>query len=338
MNDSEQAPGITPVGSGQSPELREPTLEASALRPWLLRRSTWHRIFVGPNGFRAGWRLLLFALIAWILASPLLSLAHLLERRLQQGFTPFRVLLEEGSLFLAILCSALVMGRIERRSLSEYALPGRGAFGRQFWLGVIWGFGALTGLLLILRAAHAFSFGSLALGGSRLVLDAVLWAIAFLCVGFFEEFLMRGYALYTLTTGVGFWPAAVLLSALFGAGHLRNPGEDWMGALSAVLIGLFFSLTVRRTGSLWFAIGMHSMWDYSESFLYSVPDSGMMVEGHLLNSSFHGPRWLTGGSVGPEGSALVFVVIALIFVLFDRLHRQVRFPRASARQPSRGDV
>ena len=39
-------------------------------------------------------------------------------------------------------------------------------------------------------------------------------------------------------------------------------------------------------------------------------DSGTMVQGHLLNPSFHGAAWLTGGTVGPEGSVLVFVVIA----------------------------
>jgi hypothetical protein len=44
------------------------------------------------------------------------------------------------------------------------------------------------------------------------------------------------------------------------------------------------------------------------------------VPGHLLNSSFHGSRWLTGGSVGPEGSVLVFVVIAAAWLLFDRLY------------------
>jgi membrane protease YdiL (CAAX protease family) len=87
-----------------------------------------------------------------------------------------------------------------------------------------------------------------------------------------------------------------------------------------VLIGLFFCFTLRRTGSLWFAVGMHASWDWGESYLYSVPDSGGMVPGHLLNSSFHGPRWLTGGSVGPEGSVLVFVVIAAAWVVFDLIY------------------
>jgi len=30
--------------------------------------------------------------------------------------------------------------------------------------------------------------------------------------------------------------------------------------------------------------------------------------------------WLTGGSVGPEGSLLVFVVIAILFAAFHVLH------------------
>jgi membrane protease YdiL (CAAX protease family) len=280
------------------------------------------RVFIGSNGLRAGWRLLLFILIAVIVR-------FFLRRTLPSaanGLAPWPFIRGEGIAFLSVVLSAAVMSRIERRSFADYALPLRGALGARFWFGALWGFAALSALLLALRAGNAFSFGTVALGGAQLVGYAALWAIAFLLVGLLEEFLMRGYALYTLTTGMGFWPSAIVLSVSFGVGHLRNPGESWAGGLSAALIGLFFCFTVRRTGDLWFAIGLHAMWDYSESFLYSVPDSGMMVEGHLLNCSFHGPPWLTGGSVGPEGSALVFALIGVMFVVFDRLYPRSRFP------------
>jgi hypothetical protein len=56
---------------------------------------------------------------------------------------------------------------------------------------------------------------------------------------------------------------------------------------------------------------MHAAWDWAETYFYGVPDSGLLAQGHLLNSSFHGPDWLTGGSVGPEGSVLVFLVLLL---------------------------
>jgi hypothetical protein len=89
-----------------------------------------------------------------------------------------------------------------------------------------------------------------------------------------------------------------------------------MGAVTAGLIGLFFCLTLRRTGSLWFAIGAHTAWDWAETFLYGVPNSGQVAPGHLFSPRFHGSRWLTGGSVGPEGSVLAVVVVALMFVAF----------------------
>ena len=309
------------------PTIPEDASAGGAQIPPLLP-SGLQRVFVGPYGIRAGWRLLIFVVIAAAVAVILAAPLSLLGPRAPLGgtFGPAALLLGEGIPLLAALLSAAAMTRIERRSFADYALPGQGAFGVQFWRGVAWGLLALTSLLLGVSAAQGFSFGTLALGGGKLASYAVLWALTFLVVGFFEEFLFRGYALYTLSTGIGFWPAAGLLSALFGAVHLHNPGESWIGGLSAGLIGLFFCFTVRRTGSLWFAVGLHAAWDYSESFIYSVPDSGAMVPGHLLNSSFHGPRWLTGGTVGPEGSALVFVVIAGLFVVFDRLYPDVRFP------------
>src|SRR6185312_12636385 len=99
--------------------------------------------------------------------------------------------------------------------------------------------------------------------------------------GFFEEYSFRGYALNALTEGLGFWPAAILLSIAFGAVHLGNPGEAWVGALSAGLIGLFLCFARFRTGSLWFAVGLHAAWDFSESFLFGVPDSGIVSQGRM---------------------------------------------------------
>jgi uncharacterized protein len=157
----------------------------------------------------------------------------------------------------------------------------------------------------------------------RLVRFAAYWWVFFLVVGFFEEFFLRGYLQFTLTRGIGFWPAAITLSCVFGLFHLRNGGEQWRGILAAVVIGLFFCLTLRRTGNLWFAVGFHAAWDWGESFFYSVPDSGMVSPGHLLNSSPRGPEWLSGGSVGPEGSVLCFVVIALVWISFDKIFRRV---------------
>ena len=124
---------------------------------------------------------------------------------------------------------------------------------------------------------------------------------------------------------LGFWPSAILLSSTFGLIHLQNGGEQWVGLLAAAFIGLFFCATLRRTGSLWFAVGFHAAWDWGETFFYSVPDSGTVFPGHLLQSSFHGPQWLTGGKVGPEGSVLCFVVIDGVWVGFCEIVSEVRY-------------
>lgn len=46
-------------------------------------------------------------------------------------------------------------------------------------------------------------------------------------------------------------------------------------------------------------------------FFYGTRDSGLFVVGRFLNSSVHGPDWLTGGTAGPEGS--IFSIVALLF-------------------------
>jgi len=310
--------------------LSEPQPDASTASPAPpeIPRAPVHSVFLGADGLlRAGWRFLIY-LIAFfaILAGMSFALRLLVHPHPHQRPPVWVFLVGELEMFIAAIIPALFFARYERRPWGEYGLPSRGAFGRKFWFGLLWGICAISLLLAVMRGAHIFYFGGLAQHGVRILKFGAFWGAMFLAVGFAEEFLTRGYTQFTLAQGMGFWPAALLLSFTFGALHFPQEyklGDMWgayAGALGAACIGLFFCLTLRRTGSLWFAVGMHASWDWGESFLYSVPDSGTTTPGHLLSSSFHGRVWLTGGPVGPEASILVFVLIAVMWLLFDRVY------------------
>lgn len=274
-------------------------------------------LFWGPDGLRPGWGFAFYVVAYLALQALALRLVGL--RDFGDSGLWSMLLLEVGNFFAAAI-PALVLARIEGRSWSAYGLPIRQAFGRRFWVGALWGFLSISLVILTIYSGHSYSAGHIILHRARLLRFAAFWGSYFVVVGLYEDFLFRGYSQFTLARGIGFWPAAVLLAATFGWVHRGNEGENWSGLLLAALIGLFFCLTLQRTGSLWFAIGFHAAWDWGESFFYSVPDSGMVAPGHLLNSTLHGPIWLTGGSVGPEGSVVCFLVIVLISVAFDRLY------------------
>jgi membrane protease YdiL (CAAX protease family) len=283
-----------------------------------------HNIFIGDDGLRVPWRIVLYLAMAIAIAVVLGGITSKWKAhgaaKLWQG-----VLFEFEMAFAAIF-SAFVMSKIEKRPFGSYGLPVRAAFGKYFWVGAAWGFLWLALLMLVMRSSGVFYFGGLALHGVRILKFAAFYGLLFVLVGFFEEFLMRGYMQFTLGKGIGFWPAAITLSVLFGAMHLGNTGEAWLGIAAAALIGIFFCLTLRRTGTLWWAVGFHFSWDWGETYFFSVPNSGQMSPGHLLTSSFHGSHWLTGGSVGPEGSVFVLLIIVLMAYAFHRLYPQVKYP------------
>jgi CAAX protease family protein len=275
-------------------------------------------VFMGPDGLRAGWRLLSYFLLVYaLIRGSRFVIGHIapirdwLNSQPKTVIAPGPQIFGEVVSFLVVLIPALVMTKIEKRPFSEYGLPVEEAFGKKFWQGVPFGLAMMTLLVVLIALFHGYSMEGISAGGSEAVRYAILYAIGFLFVGLFEEFGFRGYVQYTLASGIGFWPSALILSFLFGYGHLGNPGEARIGAIMAGSFGLLALFSLRRTGSLWFAVGMHAAFDWTETYFYGVPDSGLLAQGHLLNSSFHGPVWLTGGSVGPEGSYLVFGVLIL---------------------------
>jgi membrane protease YdiL (CAAX protease family) len=288
-------------------------------------------IFIGPLGLRAGWRALIY-IVLFVFTTLLLTFAAVpLVRRVAggrgSGLSPGATIVTELASLAGLFLTLLLIGLFEKRPVDSYGLPMRRALRGNFWRGAALGFVSLTGLLVAIRSLHGFYFGVIALSGRSLLYYIFTWAIAFFLVGVFEEYSFRGYLQFVLTRGVGFWPAALVTSLLFGAVHKLNPGESWVGLTAVVAVGLFFCLTLRRTGSLWFAVGFHMAWDYAQTFVYGVADSGFPSVGHLFNSHFQqGPKWLTGGTVGPEASWLVFPVLGIAALVVARLYPGAKYP------------
>ena len=289
---------------------------AGELHPAATQRSGIGNIFMGPTGLRPGWRLLLFIFLMFVcIKAEVFTLKHTpgvdawFKAQDPNVFTPPLAIVSESILLFGLLVSTAVMTLIEKRTYADYYLPPNQFLGKRFWQGVPYGFAMLSLLLILIAAFHGFSLGSLALSGADALKFGALYGLAFLMVGIFEEFCFRGYMQSTLGPAIGFWPAAIVLSILFGAIHLGNSGEAWFGAAMAGSFGVLAAFSLQRTGNIWFPIGMHAAWDWAETFFYSVPDSGYLAKGHLFNSTFNGPTWLTGGKVGPEGSVFAFLVL-----------------------------
>jgi membrane protease YdiL (CAAX protease family) len=294
------------------------------LDTYSLTRIRW--VFIGSQGIRAGWSALIFVsiFIAQMIFSRRLILGHAPMPR--GPVPPYLAFLFESYQLAAALIATAIMAWIERRALWSYGLAGRGP-AKLFLAGWLSGLFCLSALIGVLHAQGFLVIEGLALHGSAILHYALLWLLIFTMVGVGEEIVNRGYLLSTLARWIGFWPAAVLTSIAFGAGHLMNYGESAAGIAQVVAAGLAWCVLLRVTGSLWAGIGFHAAWDWAQSYLYGTGDSGWMMQGHLLATHAAGDPRLSGGTVGPEGSLLAApLVIAgpLALALALRAARHVR--------------
>jgi membrane protease YdiL (CAAX protease family) len=305
--------------------------------------STLRNIFIGDDGLRAGWSLLIFIALFAAIGFCVNFIGHKFHppapktAKMDSELTPQSGLIGEGIPFLLVFLVTWIMSKIERRPNSVYGLGGKRKL-PHFLAGLAWGIICISILIVTLRVTGLLVIDSRLLFGSDIFRYGAIWLLVFLLVGLLEEYMSRGYLQYTLTRGLagiyqwafktryskalGFWTSAVILSFLFGLGHNGNPGESPIGLLSAGLAAMVFCFSLWRTGSLWWAIGFHATWDWGQSFLYGVADSGLMAQHHFLATHPVGKPILSGGATGPEGSIFAIAVLALIslIILFTLPH------------------
>ncbi len=282
------------------------------------------KIFVGSDGIRSGWRLLMFFVLLEVLKVGLINIVIRVPRlgtkyvALLQStqFDPVGTLLTEVILVASLLIALTVMTAVEGRRISDYGWRAHLPKATRRWvIGFLFGAGIVTAMYTLQWLEHVYSFGTWALPPSRALVGGALWFVGCFLIGVFEEGVFRGYAQFTLEKSIGFWAAAFTISVAFGLVHLRDPNVPLPGVSGPLIFGLLFAFCLWRTGDLWLAMGIHSAVDFSEFFIFAPSHSPSSL--HLLTAGLHGPAWLTGWivGIGPESSVNGFAVLAVAFVV-----------------------
>jgi uncharacterized protein len=280
-----------------------------------MRRVKW--VFFGKNGLRQGWRFIIFA-AAIILAFQFLeepALGFLARKlHLDNSLSATNLIVSDLVDLIIVLIITGVAARLERRRIDSYGLPLNQAFTGLFWNGALLGSLTILFVGLAMLVTGGMRLQGVALRGAEMITAPVLWLIAMLLVGLTEEYVFRGYALQSLWRGAGFWPAALITTALFAGAHLSKPHENAIDIGMIFVLGVLLCLSVGVTGSLWWAVGWHAAFDFGQFFIIGTRNGGQVPVGRLFDATFPGPAWITGGELGTEASYFMIPAAAATFI------------------------
>jgi membrane protease YdiL (CAAX protease family) len=211
-----------------------------------------------------------------------------------------------GALLLAAIVLWAYRGYvriIEKRSVAE--LSSRRAIPE---VGIGLGFGAL---LLVVSVGILGALGVYQITGNNGWQAMLATVPGFILAGVLEEVLIRGIVFRILEQSLGSWIALAVSAALFGILHLLNPGATLLNAAAiGIEAGVLLAAAYMLTRRLWFCIGIHIAWNFTQGGVFSVAVSGGSSKG-LLQSRMVGPEWLTGGTFGVEASIVALAVCAV---------------------------
>jgi membrane protease YdiL (CAAX protease family) len=275
-------------------------------------------IFIGPDGLRHGWRFLIFVatifLVVQFLEQPAITFLEAKLRVDRSALSAPSIIVGHGFDLIVVLIVTGVFALCERRRIDSYGLPVNEAFGGLFWNGVVAALVVVAFVAAAMLVTGGMRIHGIALRGTDLISSPLLWLIAMLFVGLTEEYFFRGYALQSLWRGTGFWPAALITTAIFAGDHLEKPHENAIDIGMIFALGLIICISVRVTGSLWWAVGWHAAFDFGQLFIIGTRNGGSVPQGRLFDVTFPGPAWITGGELGTEASYFMIPAVLGTFI------------------------
>lgn len=201
-----------------------------------------------------------------------------LARILGVGGNELGILLNYLPFIGAMLLTLLFTWLTRKDVFAKYFLASKGNNGKMLALGLLTGF-VMNGICILVAFLHGdihFEKGNI----------SFLWFIVSFLVVFIqsatEELLTRGYLFYHVRKSCGPIVALILSSVLFSLLHEGNSGVSPLALVNIAAIGLFYACSVEYLDSLWFAMANHAMWNFTQNFLFGLPNSGLVARMSVL--------------------------------------------------------
>jgi len=279
-------------------------------------------IFINRYGrVRSGWRFAVFLIALFTLLGVLGGIIGAIISYVPIGFSE-NSLLTFALPFIILLVAAVFAGWLCGRFLEGLPFRALGCWFTRNWLkdlalGLVFGASAMgvAALITVIFGATSFQFNQAA-GQSAILLTLAVSLGIFIVGAASEEALFRGYILQTFVRANLAWLAIALTSLFFAAGHLTNPGANYISIINTVLAGVWFSVAYLKTRTLWLAFGLHLAWNWVQGAVLGLPVSGIteLTTAPLLLPSSNGSAILTGGDYGIEGG-IACTIAVIIFTL-----------------------
>lgn len=194
---------------------------------------------------------------------------------------------------------------------------GKGNTWKLFGIGLLAGF-IMNAVCIVVAMLHGdlhFSLGRFELAYMLLAFVVVLIQSGA------EELLTRGYMFGALKQRYGVWVAAAVNALFFGALHLLNNGVTVLSIVNIVFFGLALSLAMIYLDSIWYCIAVHTAWNFTQNFLFGLPNSGIVSEKSFLHLEAAADSIVYDSTFGVEGAivtTVVLVVMSVCVILYAR--------------------
>jgi len=286
---------------------------------------------VAPTAPSARWgvRLLSNPTIRMILALLAIAIPFAIVAIPFNLYVSDRILKKAGALLLtAVILAAYrtYVKVVEGRPVTELS---RTHASRELGAGLL-----LGALLLSLTIGVMAALGAYRITGTNGWMAMIATLPAFILAAVLEEVVMRAVVFRILEQWLGSWTALAISAAAFGVLHLFNTGTTLLDAGAIMLeAGVLLAAAYMVTRRLWFCVGIHFAWNFTQGGIFSAAVSGEATNG-LLQAQLVGPAWLTGGAFGAEASltAMVVCLAAGLLLLLAARHRRHMIPSSWSRR------
>ena len=91
-----------------------------------------------------------------------------------------------------------------------------------------------------------------------------------------EEMWCRGFMYERLNERYPLWVAILVNGVFFGLLHAGNPSVTVLSIVGICVTGISYSLLRWYTGNIWIAMGIHTGWNFTQNFIFGLPNSGLV--------------------------------------------------------------